>query len=394
MRSNNKQRQIGFAIIIFLPLLVLFAFGCMSTSDKGGGGYAPAPPQLPVFAVKSTTATTYQEFPASLEGTKDIEIRPQVDGYLDRIYVDEGAYVRRGQALFHIDNRQYVEQVNTARAGLATARANLANAEINVNKLAPLVKNNVISDVQLKSAQAAYDAAKANVAQAQAMVQEAQINLGYATIKAPVDGYIGKIPFKKGSLVGRSTTEALTVISELKEVYAYFSLSENDFLRFKSQFAGNSMEEKISKAPPVELILPDGTVYGQKGKIQNVSGQFDNTIGAISFRAIFPNADRLLRSGNTGKIRIPHIDNNAMVIPQESTYEVQDKVFVFALGDSNKVISKPIVIAGKTAHYYFVNSGVQEGDKIVFTGIGNLADGAVIVPQIISTDSLLKAKPL
>ena len=349
---------------------------------------------LPVITLTEMSATSFQEYNASIEGSKDIEIRPQVDGILDKIYVDEGAYVKKGQPLFYINSRIHQEQVNNAKANLATAKANLSHAKLNVDKLVPLVQNNVISDVQLKTAQAAYDATAASVAQAQAMVQQAQINMGYTLIKAPVEGYIGRIPFKTGSLVGTTTVEALTVLSETKNVYAYFSLSENDFLQFKSQFAGNTMEEKIKALPPVELMLPDGSIYPQKGKVQTVAGQFDNSIGAISFRASFPNEERLLRSGNTGKVRISQLHKAALVIPQEATFEIQDKVFVFALVDSNKVMSKPIVIAGKTAGYYFVESGVQAGEKIVFTGTGNLKDGMAIVPQPISMDSLLKVKSL
>jgi membrane fusion protein (multidrug efflux system) len=154
------------------------------------------------------------------------------------------------------------------------------------------------------------------------------------------------------------------------------------------------MEEKIEKMPPVELVLPDGSIYSQKGKVQLVAGQFDNSVGAISFRAAFPNAERLLRSGNTGKVRLAQLLNNALLVPREATFEIQDKVFVFVLGDSNKVASKPIVISGKTANYYFVESGVQAGEKIVFAGTGNLRDGMAIQPQLISADSLLKLKPL
>jgi membrane fusion protein (multidrug efflux system) len=353
------------------------------------------PPQaLPVITLKEHPATSFQEFNATVEGSKDIEIRPQVDGILEKIYVDEGAYVKKGQPLFYINSRVYQEQVNNARANLATAKANLASAEINVNKLTPLVQNNVISEVQLKTAKAAYDAAAAGVAQAQAMLQQAQISVGYTLIKAPVEGYIGRIPFKIGSLVGTTTSDALTVLSETKDVYAYFSLSENDFLRFKNQFAGNTIEEKIKALPPVELVLSDGSLYSQKGKVQTVAGQFDNSIGAISFRAVFPNAERLLRSGNTGKVRLPQLHGSSLVIPQESTFEIQDKVFVFAVGDSNRVSSKPIVVSGKTDYYYFVESGVQAGEKIVFTGTGNLKEGMPILPQPISLDSLLKVKTL
>ena len=388
-----KPTAVNKNSVFFIAIAALVLYSCNSSSGNSGGYQQPVP-SLPVITVNSMPATTHQEFSASLEGSKDIEIRPQVDGYLDKIYVDEGAYVKKGQSLFHINDRPYSEQLNTAKAALAAAKANLVTAEINVSKIAPLVQNNVVSDVQLKTAQAAYDAAKANVGQAQAMVENASISLGYTLIKAPVDGYIGRIPLKTGSLVGLTTTVALTVISEINEVFTYFSLSENDFQQFKNQFEGSTIEEKIKNMPPVELVLPDGSVYSQKGKVQLVAGQFDNSVGAISFRAVFPNPERLLRSGNTGKVRIPQLLKEALIVPREATFEIQDKVFVFALSDSNKVISKPIVIAGKTANYYFVDHGVRAGEKIVFAGTGNLQDGMIIHPHTISADSLLKVKPI
>lgn len=377
----------------FFIAIAAVIYACNSSSGNEAG-YQNAPPQLPVVTVSTTAATTYQQFSASLEGSRDIEIRSQVEGYLEKIYIDEGDYVRKGQLLFEVNDRPYREELNNAKANLASAKAKLATEQINVSKLTPLVENNVISDVQLQSAKTTYNAAVAAVEQAEATVGNAQINLGYAMIKSPVDGYVGRIPLKTGSLVGTNTEEALTIVSAIKEIYAYFSLSENDFIQFKNQYEGNTVEEKIKKMPPVELVLPDGSIYSQKGKVQIVAGQFDNTIGAISFRASFPNADRLLRSGNTGKVRIPKLLNAALVVPQEATFEIQDKVFVFAVGDSNKVVSKPIAISGKTNAYYFVESGVVEGEKIVFAGTGNLRDGMVIVPQPVSMDSLFKAKPL
>lgn len=399
--ENNSQellqsfvKAITYIILLSAMITIAVAFyGCNSSAGNGGYGQFPAP-ALPVITLSSTQATTYQEFSASLEGSKDIEIRPQVDGYLDRIYVDEGAHVRKGQALFHINDRPFLEQLNNAKASLAAAKANLANAEINVNKLTPLVQNGVISDVQLKTAKAAYDAAAASVSQAQAMVSNAQINMGYATITAPVDGYIGRIPLKTGSLVGLTTPQPLTVISELKEVYAYFSFSEKDFLQFKNQFPGNTIEEKIKQMPAVELVLADNTILPQKGKVETVSGQFNNGIGAISFRAAFPNSDGLLRSGNTGKIRIPHSLSSTLVVPQESTFELQDKVFVFVLADSNKVVSAPISVTGTSGNYYLVDKGVNAGQKIVYAGIGNLRDGTIIQPEPMSLDSLIRSRPL
>ena len=384
------HNRAGFSLII-IATLGLYACG----SSTGNGAMMQQPPQaLPVITVGSLPATTYQEFPASLEGSKDIEVRPQVEGYLDKIYVDEGAHVRKGQPLFHINERSYREQLNNASASLSAAKANLANAQINVSKLTPLVQNNVISDVQLKTAQAAHDAAAANVAQAEATVQNAQINLGYTLITAPVDGYIGRIPFKSGSLVGTTTTIPLTVVSEIKEVRAYFSMSENDFIQFKARFPGNTIEEKIKQMPPVELLLSDNSVYPLKGKVETVSGQFNSSKGTISFRASFENANGLLRSGNTGVIRVPRSITSSIVIPQGATFEMQDKVLVFILADSNKVAARPITVGGRSGNYYLVEKGLKPGEKIVFTGLDRLRDGVVIVPQPMSMDSLLKAEPL
>lgn len=386
--TKDIVRLPGFIIIISL----LFS-ACQSSGDNAG--YAAPPPELlPVITIGSMPATTYQEFSASLEGSKDIQVRPQVEGYLDKIFVDEGAHVRKGQALFQINANAFQSQLSNARASLAAAKANLANAQINVNKLAPLVQNNVISDVQLKTAQASSDAAAANVSQAEAMVSSANINLGYTLIKAPVDGYIGRIPHKIGSLVNTATQEPLTIISEINKVFAYFSLSENDFFQFKTQFSGNTVEEKIKQMPPVELVLSDGSIYPDKGKVEVVSGQFNNTIGSISFRASFDNKGGLLRSGNTGKVRIPKSISSALVVPQDATYELQDKVFVFSVGDSSKVTSKPITIAGTSGNYYLVQAGIIAGEKIVFTGLDRLRDGAVIQAQPMSMDSLLKARPM
>jgi membrane fusion protein, multidrug efflux system len=393
MQKVFKKYQIPFQQLFFIFMAVLGLHACNSSTNNSA--MAPPPPQsLPVITVINRPVTTYQEFSASLEGSKDIEIRPQVSGYLDKIYVDEGAHVRKGQPLFHINDLPYRQQLNNASAALAAAKANLANAQINVSKLAPLVQNNVISDVQLKTSQAAYDAAAASVSQAEALVQNEKINLGYALITAPVDGYIGRIPFKTGSLASTTTVEPLTVLSEVKDIHAYFSLSENDFIQFKNQFPGKTIEEKIKQMPPVELVLADNSVYPQKGKVEIVSGQFNNSTGAISFRATFQNLNGLLRSGNTGRIRVPRSILSAVIVPQEATFELQDKVFVFVLGDSNKVASKPIAITGTSGDYYLVEKGINAGEKIVYTGLDRLKDGTVIQPQNMAMDSLLKAKPL
>ncbi len=371
---------------------ILYA-GCTSSSGESGYNALPTP-VLPVFQVRQTDAATFETFTASLEGTRNVDIRPQVDGYIEKIYPDEGAFVHRGQLLFKIDDRVYRAQLDNARANLLSAKAAQEAAQINVNKLTPLVSGGVVSDVQLKTAQANLDAAKANVAQAEAMVTNAGINVSYTEVTAPVDGYLGRIPYKMGSLVGKADALPLTVLSEVNDVYAYFSMSEKDFLAFKGQYEGTTVEEKIKHIPPVELILPDNTVYSERGKVETVEGQFDKTTGAIPFRVVFPNPHGLLRSGNTGKVRLPAPQASVLIVPQEATYELQDKVLVFALGDSNKVESKPLTVSGRSGNYYLVSGGVKSGDRIVYTGLDRLRDGMVITPQAISLDSLLKASPL
>lgn len=381
-------------ILLISVIIIAKLSSCSSSSaapENYGGGGAP---QLQVLTVTTTSATTHDEYPASLEGKVNVEIRPQVEGYLEKIYVDEGAYVKAGQPLFKINDRVYNEEVKNAKSSLAGAVANMQKAQVDIDRLSPLVENNVISDVQLKTAKAVYEAASAAAEQARAQVGNAQINIGYTLIKAPVNGYVGRFPYKTGSLVGKGETEPLTLLSDVSEIYAYFSLSEQDFIAFKKQFAGNTIEEKLKQVPHVELLLADNSIYEQKGKLETIEGQFDRTMGTITFRASFPNAGRTLRTGNTGKVRIPQLLSSAVFVPQESTFEVQDKIFVFVVGDSNKVASKPITVSGKTAAYYFVNDGIKAGDKIVYSGAGSLQDGMTIVPQPVSADSLLKIKPL
>jgi membrane fusion protein (multidrug efflux system) len=387
---DNMKTNYSWVHLLTAISVATVLYSCSNTTATPG--MAQQAMQLPVVPVTTTTATTFREYPASLEGKVNVEIRPQVEGYLEKIYVDEGAWVKTGQPLFKIDARIYNEAFNTASSSLLAAKANVAKAKVDVDRLVPLVENKVISDVQLKTAQAAYDAAVAAEAQAKAAVNNAQINVGYTLVRASANGYIGRIPFKTGSLVSKN--DALTVLSDIHEMYAYFSLSEPDFIAFKNQFAGNSIEEKIKQVPAVELALADNSIYPVKGKIGTIEGQFDKTTGAITFRATFPNPGGILRTGNTGKVRIPQQFNDALIVPMESTFDVQDKVFVFVLGDSNKVASRPITISGKTTNYYFVKDGVKAGDKIVFSGVGNLQDGMAIVPQPMSADSLLKSKPL
>lgn len=374
---------------LILSATILFLFGCSQPQQ------APAPAEAPaaeVITIALASATTGHDYTASLQGKIDVEIRPQIDGFLEKVLVDEGAYVKAGQPLFKINDQPFREQLNSASANLQAAQAAITNAQLEIDKLTPLVQNKVVSDYQLKAAQAAHKIAVANAAQSKAQVGSAQIKLGYTLVKAPVSGYIGRLPKKRGSLVSPTDPEPLTELSDVHEVYAYFSLGETDFINFKSQFQGNTLSDKLKKLPGVSLILADNSVYPYQGKIDMVDGQFDKNTGAITLRAIFPNAQSLLRSGNTGKVRLQQMHNDAILVPQTATMEVQDKVFVFAVGDSNKVNRQALEIIGKSGTDYIVKEGVKAGDHIVYSGLDHLTEGLVIKPEAVKNNPQLTMK--
>jgi membrane fusion protein (multidrug efflux system) len=370
---NNVMKTISILLIS-----ALFIYGCAS---KPAPMAAPAAPSLPVAQITSANQTTYQDYPASIEGTVNVEIRPQVDGALDKVFVDEGAFVSKGQPLFKINDQPYREQLNNAVASLHAAEGAALSAQLEVDKLTPLVQYKVVSDFQLKTAKNTYKTASAQVEQAKAAVASAQINIGYTTIKAPVAGYIGRLLKKQGSLVSHTDAIALTDLSDVHEVHVYFSLGEADFINFKAQNEGSSLGDKLKHLPSVSLLLADNSVYAKQGKIDMIDGQFDKTTGAITVRATFANADGLLRSGNTGKVRLSLNHVNSIIVPESATLELQDKIFVYAVNDSNKVSKQPITVIGKSGNNYLVKDGIKAGDRIVLSGIDHLQEGELIKPE-------------
>ncbi|GEO09120.1 efflux RND transporter periplasmic adaptor subunit [Segetibacter aerophilus] len=363
--------------IITLTALILL-FGCSQPQTAAPVAEAPS---AEVITVATASAITEKDYTASIQGKVDVEIRPQVEGFLEKVLVDEGQYVAAGQPLFKINSQTYNAQYSNASASLQAAQAAITNAQLEIDKLTPLVENKVVSDYQLKVAQAARKIAVANAAQARAVVASAKINVGYTLVKAPVSGYIGRLPKKRGSLVSPTDPEPLTQLSDVHEVYAYFSLGESDFINFKSQYSGNSLNDKLKRLPPVSLVLADNSIYPQKGRIDMVDGSFDKNTGAITLRAVFPNTQSLLRSGNTGRIRLQQQHSDALLVPQTATMEVQDKVFVYAVGDSNRVSKQALNIVGKSGTDYIVKDGVKPGDRIVFSGLDHLTEGLVIKPE-------------
>lgn len=357
---------------------VAILVSCESKTEKTT---ADAPPSVPVSTVVTSSETTYVEYPASVQGAIDMEIRPQVSGYIQKVLVNEGAYVSAGQTLFQINSQPFVEALNNAKANLHAAEAAILNAKLEIDKLTPLVQNKVVADFQLKTAKTAYKIAQANAEQAKASVASAQINLGYTNVKAPVSGYIGLIPKKQGSLVSPTDQEALTQLSDIQDVHVYFALAEKDFTIFNKNYEGKTPAERIKNLPFVELVLSDNSVYPSKGKVDMINGQFDKNTGAITFRASFPNPNGNLRSGNTGKLRLGLNHSNAILVPQSATVEMQGKVFVFLVDKNNKVTKTPLDVMGKSGTNYLVKQGLNQGDQIVLSGLDKLQEGQIIHPQ-------------
>lgn len=342
---------------------------------------------LPVTTIDTATAITVKDYLGSIEGKINVEIRPQVEGILEKIYVDEGDYVEKGQLLFKINEQPYREELNNALANQRVEEAKLKNAALEVERLQPLVDNEVISEVKIKTAQSEYEVAKASLAKAQAAVGSARINQGFTLIKASVSGYIGRIPKRIGNLVSKGDQEPMTVLSDVHEVYVYFAMSESDFLYFNERAkedtsdlrqAGKDVKKLI---PQVSLVLADGSEYPEQGVIDAVDGQVSRTTGSISLRATFPNTDNILRSGNTGKIEVKESHHGVILVPQEATTELMDKVFVFVLKEGNVVKKQAITIGGKSGNNYIVKEGLAPGDKIVTAGLNNIDDGSRVSPS-------------
>jgi len=368
----TKMRKPGS--LLLAVAVAMFLSSCGQSSSNSAAGELPAP-ETDFVTLSQGTGNTQKEYPGNIEGIVNVDVKPQVTGYLQAVLVKEGQYVQKGQPLFRIMPDVYNEQVKNSDAGLKSALAAQATAKLEVDKLRPLVDGKVVSDMQLKTAQANYNAATAQVEQAKAALGSSKINANFTLIKAPVSGYIGRIPNRAGTLVSPTDTVALTTLSDISTVQVYFSISEANYITYSKEgiFSGDSGN--------IQLILADGSVYNQKGRVEAGSGNIDKVTGSITMKAVFPNPDKLLRSGGAGKIVIGRTVDNIVELPVTSVKDIQDKFFVFKLADSSKVAMVPIQIDGKNKDTYYVKSGVKAGDKIALNRIDMLQDGMKVQPK-------------
>lgn len=372
-----REKFWGFAA---LAIAIVALSGCkeqQTTSKRSTREYD-------AMILESTSRKLSSTYSATIQGKQDIDIRPKVSGYITDIYVKEGAIVRKNQTLFVIDQAPYQAELQTAEANVDVAQATVDAAELSVSSKERLFEQNIISEFDLRMARTSLASAKAQLAQARANEVNAQNNLSYTLVKSPVDGVLGTLPFRVGTLVSPSDATPLTSVSDNSEMYVYFSMTESQALSLKRQFG--SIDNALRQMPSIRLQLNDGTVYSEEGRIESISGIIDPTTGTVTVRAKFPNHDRLLISGGSGNVILPHKQSGCIVIPQSATYEVQDKIYAYKVENGvakAKIISVFEISNGKE---YIVESGLIEGDTIVVEGIGILRDDTPIkIKEFVTT---------
>lgn len=309
-----------------------------------------------------------KDYVSQVKSVQNIEIRAQEKGFLQEIFVDEGQFVQKGQLLFRIKSQLY-------RAELAKAQAEVKEARIELQNAKTLADNNVVS----KNEQAV---AAARLERAQAEAQLAQIHLSFTDIRAPFSGVIDRIPKRLGSLIDEG--ELLTTLSDNSNMYAYFNVSEQEYLTYQTKV-------KEKDGDQVDLILANNQPLKYKGKIQTIEGEFNNETGNIAFRATFPNPEKLLRHGETGKVRMTLPLVNALVIPQKATYEIQDKKFVFVVDSKGVIHSKQIQVSSEMPDLYVVQKGLTAQDKILLEGTQIVKEGDKIKAKFVDPRKTIAA---
>lgn len=315
-------------------------------------------------------------YSASIEGMQDIDIYPQVSGYIEKLNVSEGDVVRKGEVLFVIDQVPYKAALKTAVANVEVAKASLATAELTYKSTKELYAKKIVSSFNLQTTENEFLTAKAQLAQAKAQEVNARNNLSYTEVKSPSEGVVGMLPYRVGTLVSSNMAQPLTTVSDNAQMYVYFSMTENQFLSLARQYG--TTEKAIQNMPEIQLQLNDGSMYEEKGKIESISGVIDKEKGTVGVRAVFPNASRLLHSGASGNVLIPSIYKKCIVIPQGATIQLQDKILAYKVVDGKAVSTLIKVAPVNDGKEYIVTDGLKVGDEIAADGAGMLREGTQV----------------
>lgn len=330
--------------------------------------------------VNPQKTTIHTDFPVTLKGIQDVEIRPKVNGFIADILVDEGQKVSKGQLLFRLFAPEYEEQLVQYQAAIQSIEAEMEEAKLQIEKTKPLVQEGVIGKYELESAQHQLKNKTAQLNQAKSVRKSAEVNVEYTQIRAPFDGVMDLVPYKKGSLVSSSSPNPLTRISDMSRINAYFSINEKQFFDWMEKSGEKSVSDYINEQGEINLILPNNQLFNQKGIVDMVSGQVDPKTGSIVLRAIFPNPDQVLRSGNSAKLRVYEKLDNALIIPQRATVEIQGNRFVYKVDGEGMVTSVAVDLWDHTPsnEYFIVKSGLIAGDRIIAEGLVGIREGVKI----------------
>ena len=365
-----------------IPLILTSVIGlCISACSTTDSNQTTTQEKYPVIQAITFDTVYHTDYVSDINSVKNVEIRARVKGYIESIHVDEGKSVRKGQVLFRISNQEYKGDLLRATAVLKSTIAEAKTAELDLLNVKKLVDKNVVSKTEYDMAKAKLDALNARIEEAESQEQSAKLKLSFSEIKAPFDGIINRIPNKIGSLIDEGTL--LTTISDNQEVYAYFNVSEKEYLEFASNNKQHDHRNEVS------LILANSEEHPHKGFVETIEGEFDNATGSIAFRARFPNPERILKHGSSGKVRILRKVKNALVIPQKSTFEVQDKMYVYVVDDQNKVQMRSIVPKLRMPHLYVLESGISPNDKVIYEGLQDMRVGMSVKPEMKSLATIL-----
>lgn len=375
-----KMKKLGISALLKGVCLVVVAVAAVSCGGKQDQQQAQGV-QVATLKVELGNATLHDEYPVTIKGKADIEIRPQVSGFITKVLVDEGQTVRKDQALFEIDKVQYEAAVRSAESAVAAAKTQVSTARLTADNKQKLFEKNIISSYENQTAQLSLQAAEAAFNQANAMLINARKSLSYATVTSPSNGVVGNIPYRLGALVSPSTPQPLTTVSDNSEVYAYFSIDEKKILELTNN-GERTLNEAVKAMPEVSLILANGQPYAQKGTVSTVSGVLDLATGSSTVRAMFNNTNGMLHSGSTGKVQIPLDVNNVILVPQKATYEIQNMKYVYIL-DAEGVAKSQIIKVNQITDgkMYVVTDGLKPGDVIAVEGVGTkVRDGVKVIP--------------
>ncbi|SCY19929.1 membrane fusion protein, multidrug efflux system [Nonlabens sp. Hel1_33_55] len=367
------RKHIYFATVM---ALLLISCGGDETGQQAAQQQGPAP--VPAIHVPTRTVTSYTTYPTTIEGIVNSEVRAKISGYITDVLVEEGQEVRKGQVLFKLETE-------TLNQDAAAARAKVNAAQVEVDKLKPLVEKDIISNIQLETA-------KAELQQARSAYNSIAANIDYGNIKSSVDGYVGAINLRKGALVSPSDQQAITMVADISKVYANFSMNEQDYLNFIQQVEGSDLNSKIKNLPQVRLILANDTRYGLEGTIETINSQVNQETGTISFRALFDNSNRVLANGSSGKIQVPKTFTDAVVVPKISTYEQQGSTYAYKIAADSTATATRLDIDAEVDNLYVVSSGLKKGDYIVAKGLDKLKGETKVKPMETPFDSV--AQPI